>query len=312
MKSKDIFWGVLLVGVGVLFLLRNFDIISFNWYHLRELWPLLIILLGIAILPVKGFVRILAAFALVFISVFYLTQHTPDNTRFFRWPGAIDRHIYKEKDKAKSSKHEWNDQLLYKSYNTALKHAVLELDAIAGEFILQESDDYLLKFEKEGNLGDYELKSEEAGSNVILRLTMENTEFRTLNKTNDATISLHSSPIWDIKMDAAAAKIDFDLEPFRVDRIEIDGGASSLRIKLGDRHPETNLRINAGVASVVIEVPETSGCEVFTSTVLTKRSLKDFFHEDDNTFRTKNFDESAEKVSIRIDAAVSNFRVVRY
>jgi hypothetical protein len=312
MKSKDIFWGVLLIGFGVLFLLRNFDIISFNWYHLRELWPLLIILLGIAILPVNGFVRIIVAFALVLVSVFYLTRHTPDNPRFFRWPGSVDRNIRIEEDKTKSSKHEWSDQLLYKSYNAALNHAVLEMDAIAGEFILQESDDHLLKFEKEGNLGDYELKSEEAGSNVILRLTMENSEFRTLNKTNDATISLHTSPIWDIKMDAAAAKIDFDLEPFRVDRIEIDGGATSLHIKLGDRHPETNLRINAGVASVVIEVPEASGCEVFTSTVLTKRSLKGLFREDDNTFRTENFDESAEKVSIRIDAAVSNFRVERY
>jgi hypothetical protein len=312
MKSKDIFWGVLLVGVGALFLLRNFDLIHFDWYHIRRLWPLLIILLGIAILPVKGFIRILAAFIVIFISGVYLSQYSPKEKSFFRWPYEVDRQIRIEKEKKSSSKNKWSDQLLYESYNSKLKYAVLELDAIAGEFLIEETDDYLLKFEKEGNIGEYQLISEEAGNNAILRLTLENSEIKRINKTNNATISLHTEPLWDIKMDAAAAKIDFDLQPFKIDRIEIDGGASSMRIKLGDKHLHTNVRINAGVASVIIEVPEASGCEIHTSTALTKRSLSGFFHEDNNTFRTENFDNATNKVFIRIDVAVSSFKVVRY
>ncbi|NCU32140.1 MAG: hypothetical protein EOM23_04235 [Candidatus Moranbacteria bacterium] len=312
MKSKDIFWGVLLVGIGVLFLLRNFDIIHFDWYQIRRLWPLLIILLGIAILPVNGFIRILAAFVIIFISGVYLAQYTPKEKSFFSWPRQIDRQIRSEKEKKKSSKARWSDQLLYESYNTNLKHAVLELDAIAGAFIIKDTEEYLLKFEKEGNIGEYELISEEAGNNAILRLSLEDSQIKKINKTNNATISLHTEPLWDLKIDAAAAKIDFDLQPFKIDRIEIDGGASSMRIKLGDKHLQTNVRINAGVASVIIEVPESSGCEIYTSTALTKRSLSGFFHEDNNTFRTENFDNATNKVFIRIDVAVSSFKVVRY
>lgn len=45
--SRQIFWGVLLMGIGTLFQLNNLGIIDF-WFD--DLWPIVIILVGIAIL----------------------------------------------------------------------------------------------------------------------------------------------------------------------------------------------------------------------------------------------------------------------
>ncbi len=45
--SRQIFWGVLLMGIGTLFQLNNLGIIDF-WFD--DLWPIIIILVGIAIL----------------------------------------------------------------------------------------------------------------------------------------------------------------------------------------------------------------------------------------------------------------------
>lgn len=309
MKSKEIFWGILLVGFGVLFLLRNFGFVDFSWYQLRMLWPLVIILVGIAILPVKNFVRILTALAVIIIAIFFLSRLAPADSQSKRWLPKGERHFDSGRD---MEKHKMSPQLLYESYNPEIENAILELDAVAGEFVLNKTTDQLLKFEKEGDLGDYTLISEEAGTSVIMRLRLESGSVNRVSRFNNATIFLNPRPVWDIRMEAGAAKIDLDLQQFRINRVEIDGGASSVRVKLGEKHPVTNLRVNAGATSVVIEVPKSAGCEVIASTVLTRRSLQGFINEGDNTFRTANFDQSENRIMIRVDAAVANFRVVRY
>ncbi|MBE0638524.1 MAG: hypothetical protein IH598_08390 [Bacteroidales bacterium] len=310
MKSKDIFWGVVLVGIGLMFLLRNFDVISFDWRMFRTLWPVLIILLGVALLPIHGLIRILLALIIMAGSVIFLSVQEPDSSSFFRFPEKFSWDW--EDDENWGDENEWTDQSLYESFNPEILNAVLELDAIAGDFKITPTEDYLLKFEKVGTMGLYKLNTENAGSSVILRLRMEEGKVRRMNRSNTATIGLNTQPTWDIKMDAGAADIDFDLQPFKVDRVEVDGGAASIRIRLGDLNDNTNLRIDAGAASIEVEVPETSGCEIQTSTVLTSREFEGFIKGNNNHYKTANFEDATKKISIRIDAAVSSLKVVRY
>jgi hypothetical protein len=50
-KGRSIFWPVLLIGLGTIWLLSNFGIIpNVNWYMLLNLWPLLLVALGLQIL----------------------------------------------------------------------------------------------------------------------------------------------------------------------------------------------------------------------------------------------------------------------
>jgi len=51
-KSFDsISRGLLLITIGVIFFLLNYDILSWNfWFHVSELWPLILILAGIGLL----------------------------------------------------------------------------------------------------------------------------------------------------------------------------------------------------------------------------------------------------------------------
>ena len=46
-RPNNIYWGLVLAGIGVLFLLNNLGVIDF-WFH--DLWPILIILVGISVI----------------------------------------------------------------------------------------------------------------------------------------------------------------------------------------------------------------------------------------------------------------------
>ncbi|SFH51439.1 hypothetical protein SAMN05192551_101316 [Tindallia magadiensis] len=51
MKNKDYTPGVILIGTGILFLLRNFGIISFR--YLFQFWPVILIITGINLIIEK-------------------------------------------------------------------------------------------------------------------------------------------------------------------------------------------------------------------------------------------------------------------
>ncbi|MGH2592056.1 MAG: LiaI-LiaF-like domain-containing protein [Anaerolineae bacterium] len=54
---RSIFWPLLLIVVGVLLLLGNFNLIAINpWLLIRDYWPLLLIAAGLDIL-LSGFLR---------------------------------------------------------------------------------------------------------------------------------------------------------------------------------------------------------------------------------------------------------------
>nr|NQU91789.1 hypothetical protein [Bacteroidota bacterium] len=211
-----------------------------------------------------------------------------------------------------NEREDWTDQVLSEAYDEAIENAVLDLDAVAGEFTIGKTTSYLLKFTREGNIGKYYLDAENAGSAAVLKLSMGDKTIRGKNMVNDVEIDLNPEPVWDIKLDAGAAKIDFDLSDFKIDRVDIDGGASAIKIRLGDLYDKTDLRINTGASSITIYVPEDVGCEVRTSTVLTGKKLDDFDKIKSDLYRTSGFEDADKQIFIEIDAAVSSLKVLRY
>jgi hypothetical protein len=322
MKSKGVFWGVLLIAVGLLFVLRNLGYFYFSWRSFWHLWPVILLVLGISLLPVKGFIRIIIAFVVIAVSVIFLTDEKYDSSS--RWDEPWNwnwnhndwnsdwNDDNQDEDEADADSDTWSDQLLTEENNAAIQNAVLDLDAVAGEFSITPTDAYLLKFEREGNVGKYSLDAENAGSSVVLKLSMNGRKIRSGNIKNDATISLNPAIIWDLKVDAGAAKIDFDLSPFKIDRIDVDGGASSLNLKIGDLYDKTDIRINTGASAIKIEVPESAGCELHTSTVLSSKSFEGFVKIDNGYYQTEGYSTAIKKITIKIDAAVSEVRVERY
>ncbi len=313
MKTKNVFWGVVLVSVGILFVLRNAGMLHFNWYQVLNLWPVFLIVLGVALLPIKGVVRIILAFLVIVLSLIFISNTDYYHRyRFFepdewRWWDKDEEFSYEDEESE-----EWRDQQLFETYSDEIENAVLDLDAIAGEFTLKETTDYLIKFNREGNFGKYYLYADREGSAVVLKLDMDSYLRDNDKVENRASISLHPDPVWDMQIDAGAAKIDFDLSPYKIDRIDIDGGASSVKIRLGDRFNETRLSLNSGAAATQIEVPLTAGCEVLTNTILSSKTLDGFDKIENGVYRSDNFDTAENKIFIEVNSALSSLKVLRY
>jgi len=68
-KDKGIFWGLLLVAFGLLWLGKSFDFFHFHWCNVLRLWPLLIIWLGISLLPIERIWKNVSSFVILAIAI---------------------------------------------------------------------------------------------------------------------------------------------------------------------------------------------------------------------------------------------------
>jgi hypothetical protein len=171
----------------------------------------------------------------------------------------------------------------------------------------------LLEFDNRGYIGKYEMTSQDIDGKRVIQLKLkEPVVYRHHRNENRVFLKLNENPEWDMDFDIGAASMHMDLSNYMIRRINIDGGASSLELTLGDKAIETNVDIEAGASSVLLRVPKSSGCEISANTVLSSRSLEDFNKIKDHTYQTDNFDVSTNKIIINVDVAISSIEVIRY
>ena len=148
MKTKNIIWGLILVLIGILFILKNLGIIYFSWYSLWRLWPMLLVLIGVTILPVKDGVKVVLIIIVLVATAIFLISY-PD----FNWKDK--RSINNSREKIDKNEPLEIDQRIFEAYDSTINEANLQFDAAAGNFRIDQSTGELFEFEREGNLGRY-------------------------------------------------------------------------------------------------------------------------------------------------------------
>lgn len=317
MSYKKIFWGVILILIGSLFILKNLGLIYFDWGMILSMWPLLLILWGISILPFKSSIKLILSLASIIIAFFIVNRF---EERVYDGYGLWDKGIEFNFDGDRNwedkeyNTYQWDqDQKLTADYKDK-EYASLNFDAGAGKFVISgSSEDYLATFLRKGEGGKYSMTTQTEDNHQKIDFKLKTKTWSTdKNVENKVNLILHPAPLWDFDFDVGAAKIDFDLSALRTKKVDIDGGASSIDLKMGDHHNKTRVEVDAGASEVNIKIPEGSGCRVKTSTFLSGKSLKGFTEKGNGVYETSNYDNSAKKIDITIQAAISDINISRY
>jgi hypothetical protein len=306
MKTKNIIWGLLLVLIGVLFILKNLDIIYFSWYGIWRLWPMVLVLIGVTILPIKDSIKVVLTIIVLIAAAFFLVSFPNDHNRSDRWSFNFD------KDQADDKEPLEIDQRIFEAYDSSITEADLVFDAAAGNFRIEQTSEELFEFEREGNLGRYTYSMKDLGSKREINIELEEGKVISGDLKNRVAMKLNPNPVWDLKVDVGAANIEMDLSSFKIRKLDIDGGASSINIRMGNLQSECKIKINSGASSINIKIPEEFACEVNTSTVLSSKDLPGFNKVSSGTYVTPDFSEKTKNIAIEIDAAVSSLSVERY
>jgi len=311
MKFRHVFWPVILIALGLLILLSNFGYVDSGWRIIWNLWPLILVFWGIAVLPVKDLYKIIAVIIILAFTVTFfnrLTEHTP-------WWGGFNhgwQHHYDWSDEDNNGPGNYSEQNLSVPPDSLTKRGVLDLDAAAGSFTVEGITSDFLSFKKTGDIGNYSLTSKDTLGVKTINLSLEKDHVRSSVHSNKVDIKLSEKPAWKMVFDIGAAEMNLDLTNYIVDTISVDAGASSIKMKLGDKSSCTHVSLNAGASSIKVEVPEGAGCQINSESFLISRNFKGFEKKADRMYQTSNFSSSSKKIYITIETAVSSIEVNRY
>ena len=314
MKYRHLFWAVILISVGVLFMLGNFGIIHFSWYSFWRLWPLILVFWGIAILPVKDLYKfILLAIFLIAAILFFnrIPENRPWYLNFHR--GFSDEDLKRwDSDEDESATYNYKDQNLSVPFDSLINKGILTLDAAAGNFEINGSTNDFMAFSKTGDIGNYELTTNDLNGARTINLKMKEGSVRHKINKNNVTIRLNTKPSWNLDFDIGAAQVTLDLSEYRIDTAQFNAGASSMDIRLGDKNTVTFLDFDAGASSITVKIPKTSGCRVTSDSFMVSKEFEDLDKIADRTYESKGFAASKNKIYININTAISKIRVERY
>jgi len=313
MKYRHVFWAFILIAIGVLFFLNNFGIFDFGWRALWSLWPLILIFWGISILPIKDWIKITGlVLVLAFTVIFFnrLTNHSPWFV-YHHHGGDFWDGNWGDSD-SDTTTFNYKDQNLTVPFDSLSRKGVLRLIAAAGNFNVKGTTSDFLYFNKKGDIGNYSLTTADNNGIKTIDLTMEKSRIRHSIKENNVDIMLTDKLPWDLDFDIGAADITLDLKDYRIDTVNVDAGASSINFKIGEKNPLTRMIFNAGAASISVEIPKTSGCQVTSESFMVSKDFEGLDKKSDGHYETKDFAASRNKIYITIKTALSKVSIKRY
>ncbi len=315
MKLDRLMWGIILLFVGGVLLLENFNIIEFYWRSVWRFWPVFLIIAGVNILFNRrnsqvGTIISISVLVVMLSFVFYKGQQSP-----YAKNGVVENYGGGNEGNDNEDDTTENTVIFSEPFNAdSVKQVVLNISGGGTSFGLKGTTDSLISAEVNRKKGNFSLKKEVTDSLQTLTFTMKkgNGKWPINEGGNAVDFELNKMPIWTINMSMGAGEVNFDLSEFKVRTFKFDGGAAAVEVKLGDALPITDVVVKTGVADVSLSIPETSGCRIISKTGLSSKDFTGFTKVDNDTYETPNFKASTKKVFISFDGGLSNFEVKRY
>lgn len=308
MSYRKIFWGLLLVLIGILFILKNTGVIFFTWHSMWHLWPVILILWGISIIPVKDWIKLVLSFVTVLITFFAVQYYGPkdDHKWNFEWNDNNDR------DNSDEDNVTTYNNVMSEDYDSLTKFAELKLNIGVGKFDIKDTTSKLIEVKHDNDKANYSMTAKVEDSLTIIDLSLEKGEFNEGKVSNNVNMKLNPNPIWDLDLNVGAAEVNFDLSGFKTRNLKIQGGASDIDLKIGAALPLTDLKLEAGAASIIVRVPESAGCEIISNTFMSSKDFKGFTKIANQKYQTPNFATSTNKIMINLQAGVARVDIIRY
>ncbi len=312
MSYRKIFWGVMLVMIGILFILKNTGAIYFNWHTVWNLWPLLLILWGISLIPVKDWIKITLSIATVIIAFFAIQQYG-DNSRWnWRFNWDEDRDVVKiDRDEDDSNAMMNVTQTLTEEFDSTFRYAKLNLNIGVGEFDIRDTTSKLVVLDRSGSQGTYSMTTTDQDSTKEINVSLNKAEFKGEIK-NEVRMRLNPKPIWDLGLNIGAAEVNFDLSSFKTRNILIEGGASDIEVKVGGLLPQSYINIKAGAASITLKIPKEVGAQITNNTFMASKSFDGFKKVDSHLYQTPDYATNSRKININMEAGMARIDVIRY
>ena len=315
MKTSTIFWGSLLIFVGILFLLNNFDVMDVTLNNIIDFWPVVLIIWGISLLKIPDIVKKIMAGASALLLAWIVVGFFS-----FHWTGDVFDDMdfefgesFEEPAEPLPPGAESEERTLNIEYDTNYTYGEFNFNGGAGEFDIKGTTADLVLVKALGLQEDLKFRKFKDKKEVVVDLDFGKTKkIKGMPLDREALIKLNPETIWDVDIHVGAAEMDCDFRDYRTRSVNVKAGAADINLILGNKYDSLEVRVDAGASNIEIRVPKTSGCEIIAKIGLSAKDFYGFEKHEDGIYRSENYQTSDKIIKLYISGGVSNFEVDRY
>lgn len=282
-------FGITLISLGFVYLAKNA-----GWFeidiNILSLWPLLIIFLGLSMITTKNWFTATLSFIFTFVVI-----------------AVVIAALILGLDNKDTKKYYLNINKIQTN------SAEIFIDSGAGKIKIDGNGQKLVEGQLNSNFA--KLKAETSTTDRLQTVNIEaeanGNWLNWFGRENDLDLNMNPDTPMKIFVESGASKMSFDLREVMLQELVVDTGASSLDLQLGDKIENQKIKIDAGASSIEITVPENVSVKINLDGGLISKNLDGFDKIDDDTYKSKGYDENGKKIDIELDLGVSSLNVDR-
>ncbi|MDW7660604.1 MAG: DUF5668 domain-containing protein [Bacillota bacterium] len=296
MNREKMVPGIILIGIGALFLLRNMGII--HWWTLGSLWrfwPLILVVIGIntifhrstavAVITWIGFFAIIIGYSIT-------TPQAPP------WDHVI-------------SVNESPRTPIVIPATPQTESGILNLNTGAIQLTIKETEDSLVTVSGFPFQPEYRLNSSSDGKTQEITIDTSSRNWRGNEDSFRGIIELNKDVRWRIDTKLGAVSTHMDLSQIELEQLNMEVGAGDVTLILAQSEEESEVTINAGTTQLVLELPQEINGRIHTQSVLTQTSINENdWRREGDTYFSEDYDASSPTLDITVEMGVGRLEVI--
>ncbi len=320
-KSGDGFaTGMMLIIIGVFAMCVIFFDIHIVWQNVIRLWPLLLIIIGVCVLPINRWIRTGIVAVVVLGGVIGYTCMDGSCGSSVRHSVIINGDWDDYEDESIDNQDDINDaewdvvQEFSEPYKKDISMVEVEVQYGAGSLRLGSPTTNLIYASNKSRFIHQAFNVRYNGANEAeIKFSSEGNNGKNVKKQDNVfSMSLNTNPVWSFDFKLGACDVNYDFSDYKVSEINLEGGVCDVDLKVGTLYENTRIDVETGVSNITIRVPESAGCRIESDSALSNRSFDGFEKVSRGVYETSNYGSAAQNVVIELTCAVSNVSIKRY
>jgi len=288
------FWALVLFSLGIIFLGAEFNLWGYDKVQeIWQFWPLILIFWGLDLLTKRLKFGWILVFLVMLFSGFFLYDLVLNNSAWFG---------------VKSISNQRQESVTYEikgPREVVAERQVVNINAGAIDFSVEDESDYLFNGSLDSSVMKPEITSKLEEGIFTSDISIVRSErsfwlgyFRYVNKMN---ISFNGDLPLSLNFKTGASSLDLDLSGYNMESLNIDAGASSVKIRLGDNLArDFAIRAKTGASRMEIFVPKGVKVNVNSSSALSDVDLP------------KDWGDVEKTINLDLGSAATSVKIVHY
>jgi len=287
-------WPIILLGAGVVFLLNNLGILSWDiWNTLLWLWPVLLIAVGLDILVGRRFPLGSALLALLLVVVLVLAVQGAVRLPVVASNAGVDRTETVQQALGEQERATVDIKFGSGGFNLyALPEGSTQL--VEGTLDLSRNEELNKSYRESGGAGYFTLASSGSWASIPDVFTEEGKSWE---------LGLSREIQLDLEIDAGAGKSMLDLVGLNLRRLVVDGGVGQVTVKLPNRG-RYDVQVDGGVGQMILMVPEGLAARVHVDGGLGGVDAQGDFQKQGSEYVTGDYSDAENRATVEIDGGV--------